>query len=159
MKSFDERAEATASDDNRNGGRPSAAELKAVRRVLRSRNRQLKDHLISLDTLLHLGGDLSQGPPIPGSSGNSRLAERFGRVAEELERIRKKLADVDFNAADKHDLKAALAEAAASWDARARLTRSSDAATITAALDAARKHDKAAAKHGKSVTSYFEDEG
>lgn len=159
MSSFDQRAEASAERGDRRRGRgaPTPAQLRAVRKALASRHRQIEGHLETIDTMFKLGGrgNPDFGPSVPGSRDGEIAVDRMGKVADELRRTSKAVAAVNFPAADKQKLTAALTAAAKSWDARAKMTRTTDPAAAEAALKKAGERDAEAARLGRPVMEYF----
>jgi len=161
VRSFDERAE-QASSERRGGGKggPSPQQIRAVRKALKSRNHQIEDHLITLDTFLRLNGsgDPDQGPPEPETFAYEQVVQRFAKVAAEIRKVRDAVSAVDFDADDKQKFRAALGAAAQSWDARARMAGSMDSNVVSATLQSAQERDSQAATFGKSLRVYFEDD-
>ena len=158
MTSFDERAEATAQrPPGRRSRGPTRVQLRAVRKALASRHRQIQSHLETIDTMMRIGGrgNPDFGPAAPGTRDFTILVERMGKVADELRTTRNAVDAVEFPGADKRKLKEALGVAAKSWDARAKMVGSVDPGFARAALKRAGERDAEAARLGRSVMEYF----
>jgi hypothetical protein len=155
---------------------PDPKQIAAVRKVLYERNRlrKLVDHLSSIEALMNLDrtapplksgdprGRAGAGPnwyiPATGKLSSSvvEAADRCNKVADLLLETRRALAQVDFPAADKRHLRAALAEHAQAMRARARVWRAQQpprdwkrsAAPIVA-------HQQASLREYQHVTRYL----
>ncbi len=164
MKAFDERAEAAAEREGGrgDGGGPSGAEKRAVRRALATGGKKLEDDLSSLDVLLCLNPNnpnapVEQGPPQPGTRANQEAVDFFGRVAADLRKIRDAVSAVDFDPDDKKKFRAAFKEMAAAWELRGQALASTDPAVTTATLNAAWEHEQRAATSKRGLRPYFPD--
>ncbi|HEX4305717.1 MAG TPA: hypothetical protein VHZ54_06765 [Solirubrobacterales bacterium] len=135
---------------------PSRAEIKAVRKAVGSRNVHIEDHFISIQTLLHITGNSSEGPPDPESEGREELISRCEKLASEIRKVRTAVGVVDFDAGAKRDLRAALDAAASGWDARAELFATLDLGKIERAQQAAERSSLKAETFTSSLRPYFE---
>src|SRR3712207_1805111 len=122
---FDGEATTAGERRRRRDREPTSEELKAVRKVLASRDRTLHDNVDSINALLGIGGLFAPNgtfefsPPTPGTAGHAELVERTQAVSEDLLAIRSGLREVDVNSRDKRNLMAALKESADAWKWRA----------------------------------------
>lgn len=152
--SFDQRAEAAASRPGRGKrGSPQRAEIRAVRKALRSQQQEFKDAFISIDTFMEI--HTTQNLPEPGSNSSNLLIQQFRRVARALRKTGDAVAAIDFDAEDKRNLKKSLLESAKSWEARAVMSETRDVAQVNAAATAIEKHDELALQYGKPVRKYY----
>ena len=130
-------------------------EIRNVQRVLASRNRQITDHLVSIDTLLTGSGRAKV--PTPGLAGYRELVKRFDAVARELLTISRGLEAVDFDSRDKTALKTALRKAAGTWTERARIWRAGNKAEIDEALRRMKERGTQAKENAEAAREYFND--
>jgi hypothetical protein len=159
VKRFDKQAETAAERRRGREDGPPPAVNRAVQRALATGHRTFEDDLSSLDVLLHLDNNPDsppeQGPPQPGSHAYEVVIELFGRVARDIRKVRDAVSAVDFDPEDKQKLRAALGEAAAAWDLRAKAFASTDPPTTSATLSAAWAHEARAASYKKALGQYF----
>jgi hypothetical protein len=153
MNSFDQRAEASAGRGGRRDQDPQRAQIRAVRKALKSQQQEFKDAFISIDTFMELR--TTQNLPEPGSNSSNLLIAQFRRVAVALRKTRDAVNAVDFDAGDKRDLRKSLLESAKSWEARAIMSETRDVAQVNAAAAAIEKHDDLALQFGKPVRKYY----
>ncbi len=151
-------------------------EVKAVRRVLynRGRMRLLLTEVRSIDVLMNLDPYASLSPDdtrVAAGSGPHwflssgevdpgvlEAASRCQRVAALLRDTRRELKDVDFDRADKRELRNALEEHAKAWIARADAWSrpgSPDVATMGAAINS---HDAASLRSYHRVDAYLDSD-
>lgn len=156
MKAFDERAEAAAARDD-DGGRPD--NVKAVRRALATSHGKLEDDLASLDVLLHLqdgpNSPSEQGPPQPGSHTFDLAIEFFGRIADDIRKIRTAVSAVDFDPDDKEKFRLALKELAAAFDLRARAFGTADPRAAESLFAQVAEREKQAARYRGTLQRYL----
>lgn len=162
MKKFDERAEAAAERQGKRGAPPPAVR-RAVQRALATGHRKLEDDLSSLDVLLNFADNPDatsvQAPPEVGSHGNDVAVEFFGRVADDIRKVRDAVSAVDFDPDDKQKFRIALKETAAAWDLRAQALAESDPEATGAVLAVAWEHEQKVAKYKRDLKPYFAGPG
>jgi hypothetical protein len=150
--------------------------IRAVRKVLYEprRLRKLFDHLSSIDVLMNLDrtqplqpGDIrveaGSGPnwffwdsgEVDG--GVLEASDRCDRVAELLLETRRELAQVKFDPSDKQHLRAALAEQAQAWQARAAAWRAPGPPDVQAAVGPIAAHEQASLRAFQRVKKYLKN--
>lgn len=153
---------------------PKDPRIAAVQKVLyeRERLRRLGDDLATIDVLLNLDptatlstndirGFAGSGPDwwIRGTGaldpGVAEAAGRCDRIAARFLAIRRELAPVAFPAADKAQLRLALAELAASWSVRGRAWRAGPGQNVEADVRAIERHLRASAAAFRKVRKYL----
>ena len=158
MRQFDQRAEAAAERAGKRSAPPPAIR-RAVQRALATGHRKLQDDLSSLDVLFNLDEDPNattvEGPPEIGSHDHDVAVEFFGRVADDIRKVRDAVSAVDFDPDDKQKFRIALKETAAAWDLRARALAESDPEATGAVLAVAWEHEQKAAKYKRDLRPYF----
>jgi hypothetical protein len=154
----------------------SNREIRAVRKVLydRRRLRKLDAHLTSIDVLMNFDPNATLPPDdirvapgagptwfIPGTgelnSGVREAAQRCDRVAGLLREIRRELADVSFDGADKRHLRGALEAQAKAFSARGRLWGAPGRPDAEAGAPEIVGHEAEALRHFKRVKPYLHE--
>jgi hypothetical protein len=151
-------------------------EIRAVRRVLydRRRLRKLDAHLRSIDVLMNFDSHTTLSPDdirvSPGSGpawfvpatgeldpGVSEAAERCKRVAGILREIRRELAGVSFDGADKRHLRDALEAQAKAFSARAKAWAAPGRPDADAEASKISGHEADSLRNFKRVKPYLDD--
>lgn len=151
-------------------------EIKAVRRVLykRERLRAMVAEVTSIDVLMNTGGKVVLDPDdarIPGGGPRwlvgddeekaldpsvAEAADRCDRLAKLLRETRSALKEVEFDSADKRELRNALEAHARAWVARGDAWRTLPAPDVKAAVNEISRHDKEAIRSYAKVDDYLD---
>jgi hypothetical protein len=154
----------------------SNREIRAVRKVLYNhrRLRKLDSHLTSIDVLMNFNVNATLPPDdvrvAPGAgptwfipatgelnSGVREAAERCDRVAGLLREIRRELAGVRFDGADKRHLRGALEAQAKAFSARSRIWGAPERPDAEAQAREIVRHEADALRNFKRVKPYLHE--
>lgn len=153
----------------------SRREIKAVRKVLykHARLREMLDEVRSIDVLMNTGGKVELAPDdvrVAGGGprwvvgevdpildpGVAEAADRCRRLAKLLRETSRELKDVEFDAADKRELRNALEAHARAWIARGDAWRTLPAPDIRDAVKEIGRHDGEAIRSYAKVDPYLD---
>ena len=154
----------------------SKSEIKAVRKVLykRERLRAIAAEVSSIDVLMNTGGKVELSPDdarIPGGGPRwlvgddeemtldpavAEAADRCDRLAKLLRETRNELRNVEFDSADKRELRNALEAHARAWVARGDIWRTVPAPDVNSAVNEISRHDGEAIRSYAKVDAYLD---